>query len=96
MRENEEAEQKCDGAVQCLPAPAWQGENERSDDLKEPPTMKNMAMKTVEKDTNAKISALNDQIAKANAENKARIKERLVELRADHDRRVAKLMQAAH
>ena len=44
--------------------------------------------------TNAKISALNDQIAKANAENKARIKERLVELRADHDRRVAKLKQA--
>lgn len=48
----------------------------------------------LEKDVNAKISALNDQIAKANAQNKARIKERLVELRADHDRRVAKLKQA--
>ena len=51
-------------------------------------------LQKLEKDTNAKISALNDQIAKANAENKARIKERLVELRADHDRRVAKLKQA--
>ena len=51
-------------------------------------------LQKLEKDTNAKISALNDQIAKANAENKARIKERLIELRADHDRRVAKLKQA--
>jgi HD-like signal output (HDOD) protein len=51
-------------------------------------------LQKLEKDTNAKISALNDQIAKANAENKARIKERLVELRADHDRRVALLKQA--
>ena len=51
-------------------------------------------LQKLEKDTSAKISALNDQIAKANAENKARIKERLVELRADHDRRVAKLKQA--
>jgi uncharacterized membrane protein len=51
-------------------------------------------LQKLEKDTNAKISALNEQIAKANAENKARIKERLVELRADHDRRVAKLKQA--
>jgi uncharacterized membrane protein len=48
----------------------------------------------LEKDTNAKITALNDQIAKANAANKARIKERLAEVRADHDRRVAKLKQA--
>jgi uncharacterized membrane protein len=51
-------------------------------------------LQKLEKDTNAKISSLNDQIAKANAENKARIKERLVELRADHDRRAAKLKQA--
>lgn len=28
LRENEKAEQKCDGAVQCLPAPAWQGNSE--------------------------------------------------------------------
>jgi hypothetical protein len=48
----------------------------------------------LEKDTNAKITALNDQIAKANAANKARIKQRLAEVRADHDRRVAKLKQA--
>lgn len=51
-------------------------------------------LQKLEKDTQAKISALNDQTAKAAAENKARIKERLVELRADHDRRVAKLKQA--
>jgi len=51
-------------------------------------------LQKLEKDTNAKISALDDQMAKANAENKARIKERLVELRADRDRRVAKLKQA--
>ncbi len=48
----------------------------------------------LETETNAKIRALNDQIAKANAENKTRIKERLVKVRADHDRRVAKLKQA--
>jgi uncharacterized membrane protein len=48
----------------------------------------------LDKDTNAKISALNDQIAKANAETKARIKERLVELRADRDRRATKLREA--
>ena len=52
------------------------------------------SLQKLETSTNAKTSALNDQIAKANAENKARIKERLVELRADHDRRVAKLKQA--
>jgi uncharacterized protein YicC (UPF0701 family) len=51
-------------------------------------------LQKLEKDTNAKISALNDQVSKATAENKARIKERLVELRADHDRRAAKLKQA--
>jgi uncharacterized membrane protein len=51
-------------------------------------------LKKLDKDTNARINALNDQIAKANAETKARIKERLVELRADHDRRAAKLKQA--
>ena len=51
-------------------------------------------LEKLEKDTNAKMNALNAQIAKANAETKARIKERLVELRADHDRRVAKLKQA--
>jgi uncharacterized membrane protein len=51
-------------------------------------------LQKLEKDAHAKISALNDQIAKANAENKARINERLVELRADRDRRVAKLKQA--
>jgi hypothetical protein len=42
----------------------------------------------------AKISALNDQITKANAETKARIKERLAELRADRDRRATKLREA--
>jgi len=52
------------------------------------------SLQKLETSTNAKISALNDQIAKANAENKARIKQRLVELRADHDRRAAKLKQA--
>jgi uncharacterized membrane protein len=51
-------------------------------------------LRKLEKNTNARISALNDQIAKAKAENKARIKERLAEVRADHDRRVAKLKQA--
>ena len=51
-------------------------------------------LQKLEKDTNAKISALNDQVAKASAENKARIKERLVESRADHDRRAAKLREA--
>ncbi len=51
-------------------------------------------LQKLEKDTNAKISAMNDQIAKANATNKARIKQRLEELRADHDRRAAKLKQA--
>jgi uncharacterized membrane protein len=51
-------------------------------------------LQKLDKDTNAKINALNDQIAKANAETKARIKERLVELRADRDRRVTKLREA--
>jgi uncharacterized membrane protein len=51
-------------------------------------------LQKLEKDTNAKISALNGQITKASSETKARIKERLVELHADHDRRVAKLKQA--
>jgi uncharacterized membrane protein len=51
-------------------------------------------LQKLEHDTNAKIKALNEQVAKANAETKARIKERLVELRADHDRRVAKLREA--
>jgi uncharacterized membrane protein len=51
-------------------------------------------LQKLEKDTNAKISAMNDQIAKTNATNKARIKQRLEELRADHDRRAAKLKQA--
>jgi len=51
-------------------------------------------LQKLEKDTNAKTSALNAQIAKANAENKARIKQRLVEMRADHDRRAALLKQA--
>jgi hypothetical protein len=48
----------------------------------------------LEKNTNAKINALDDQLAKAHAENKARIKQRLAELRADYDRRAAKLKQA--
>ena len=51
-------------------------------------------MQKLEKETTAKIGELNDQIAKANAEYKTRIKERLAELRADHDRRAAKLKQA--
>ena len=51
-------------------------------------------LQKLEKDTNAKIGALNAQLAKANAETKARIKQRLDELRADHDRRAAKLKQA--
>jgi hypothetical protein len=37
---------------------------------------------------------MNDQVAKANAETKARIKARLAELRADRDRRAAKLKEA--
>jgi uncharacterized membrane protein len=51
-------------------------------------------LQKLEQDTNAKINALNGQIAKANAETKSRIKQRLVEVRADHDRRVAKLREA--
>jgi uncharacterized membrane protein len=51
-------------------------------------------LQKLEKDTNAKISALDDQISKAKAEYKARIKERLVAVRADHDQRAAKLKQA--
>ena len=51
-------------------------------------------LQKLDEDTNAKIDALNDQIAKANAETKARLKERLVELRADRDRRAAKLREA--
>ena len=51
-------------------------------------------LQTLEKDTNTKISAMNEQVAKANAETKARINERLAKLRADHDRRAAKLKQA--
>jgi uncharacterized membrane protein len=51
-------------------------------------------LQKLEKDTDAKINALNGQIAKASSETKARIKQRVVELRADHDRRVAKLREA--
>jgi uncharacterized membrane protein len=51
-------------------------------------------LQELEKNTNAKINALDDQLAKAHAENKARIKQRLAELRADYDRRAAKLKQA--
>lgn len=51
-------------------------------------------LQKLDKDTNARIDALNAQIAKASAETKARIKERLVELRADRDRRAAKLREA--
>jgi uncharacterized membrane protein len=51
-------------------------------------------LQKLDKDTNAKINALNGQIAKASSETKARIKQRLVELRADHDRRTAKLREA--
>lgn len=51
-------------------------------------------LQKLEKDTNAKIDALNAQIAKATSETKARIKERLAELRVDHDRRAAKLKEA--
>lgn len=51
-------------------------------------------LQKLDKDTNAKIDALNAQIAKASGETKARIKQRLVELRADHDRRAAKLREA--
>ena len=51
-------------------------------------------LQKLEKDTDVKISALNGQIAKASSETKARIKQRLVELRAVHDRRTAKLREA--
>ena len=51
-------------------------------------------LQKLDKDTNAKINALNGQIAKASAETKARIQQRLVELRADRDRRTAKLREA--
>ena len=51
-------------------------------------------LQKLDKDTNAKINALNGQIAKAGAETKARIQQRLVELRADRDRRAAKLREA--
>jgi uncharacterized membrane protein len=51
-------------------------------------------LQKLETDTNAKVNALNGQIAKASAETKSRIKQRLAELRADHDRRAAKLKEA--
>jgi uncharacterized membrane protein len=51
-------------------------------------------LQKLEHDTNARISALNEQIAKASADTKMRITERLVELRADRDRRAAKLREA--
>jgi uncharacterized membrane protein len=51
-------------------------------------------LQKLDKDTDAKISALNGQIAKASSETKARIKQRVVELRADQDRRAAKLREA--
>jgi len=51
-------------------------------------------LQKLDKDANAKIDAMNDQVAKANAETKARIKARLAELRADRDRRAAKLKEA--
>jgi DNA repair exonuclease SbcCD ATPase subunit len=51
-------------------------------------------LQELDKDTNAKVEAINEQIAKANANTKARIKERLAQLRADHDRRAAKLKEA--
>jgi len=51
-------------------------------------------LQKLETDTNAKVTALNAQIAKANTETKVRIKERLAALRADHDRRAAKLREA--
>jgi uncharacterized membrane protein len=51
-------------------------------------------LQKLEKDTSAKVGELNAQMAKAGAETKARIKQRLDELRADHDRRAAKLKQA--
>ena len=51
-------------------------------------------LQKLESDTNARINALNDQVAKASAETKARIKQRIVELRADRDRRAAKLREA--
>jgi uncharacterized membrane protein len=51
-------------------------------------------LKKLDQDTDAKINTMNAQIAKANAEAKARIKQRLVELRADHDRRASKLREA--
>lgn len=51
-------------------------------------------LQKLETDTSAKIHAVNSQITNANAATKARIKERLAELRADHDRRAAKLKEA--
>lgn len=51
-------------------------------------------LQKLDNDTKAKINSLNDQIAKANAETKSRIKQRLADLRADHDRRAAKLKEA--
>lgn len=51
-------------------------------------------LQKLENDTNAKVNALNGQITKASTETKSRIKQRLAELRADHDRRAAKLREA--
>jgi len=45
-------------------------------------------------ETEAKVNALQDQAKKANAENKARIEQRITALRADHARRKAKLEEA--
>jgi uncharacterized membrane protein len=68
--------------------------NEVKAKLDELSTQAQTKMQKLDKDTDAKISALNGQIAKASSETKARIKQRLVELRADHDRRAAKLREA--
>ncbi len=47
-----------------------------------------------QRETEAKISLLQGQVAKATADAKAKIDQRISELRADHERRSAKLKQA--
>jgi uncharacterized membrane protein len=53
------------------------------------------ALDCLEKETSAKIATLQEQAAKASADTKERLGQRILELRADGDRRAAKLRQAS-
>jgi uncharacterized membrane protein len=51
-------------------------------------------MEAIEREGEAKIKSLQEQAAKAKAENRAKLEKRVAEARADHEARVAKLRQA--